>query len=82
MRRALTDLEKDERRTALLEAALEEFFASGFAAARLVLAPIAFSGLWQVLFSDAPEAHLDIEKLTALHSEILSCGLKAPPSSA
>lgn len=45
--------------------------------ARLVIAPIAFSGLWQVLFSEAPEAQVDLDKLLALHSEIITRGLRA-----
>lgn len=44
-------------------------------AARLVAAPIAFSGIWSVVFETDPKARVDVEALIALHVQHLKKAL-------
>ena len=44
--------------------------------ARLVVAPIAFSSLWNVLFSNENSPAPDVEKLIEIHIDFLRSGLK------
>jgi AcrR family transcriptional regulator len=39
--------------------------------ARLVVAPIAFSGIWQAVFAGDEEAEVDLEALFRMHAELL-----------
>ena len=43
--------------------------------ARLVVAPIAFSSMWQVVFGADPEAKVDLPGLFELHAELLGRAL-------
>ena len=43
--------------------------------ARLVAAPIAFSGIWHVVFEDDPKARVDLQALMALHGRNLKKAL-------
>lgn len=49
--------------------------------ARLVIAPVALSGLWQVMFGKDKAARVDLDALFSLHVEMLSRAL-APPKRA
>lgn len=82
------------RKTVLdrLLAALTALLARGHAAgeihapdpaliARLVIAPVALSGLWQVMFGKDKAARVDLDALFSLHVEMLSRAL-APPGRA
>ncbi|WP_084398652.1 TetR/AcrR family transcriptional regulator [Henriciella aquimarina] len=44
--------------------------------ARLVVAPIIMSGIWQALFSDEPDAAVDLDALFRLHTDLLLKALK------
>ncbi len=48
--------------------------------ARLVMAPIAFSGLWQVVFAVDQDASFDLDKYFALHRDYLERALLMEPS--
>jgi AcrR family transcriptional regulator len=39
--------------------------------ARLVVAPIALSGIWHALFADDPDAQVDLEMLFRMHADLL-----------
>jgi AcrR family transcriptional regulator len=43
--------------------------------ARLVVAPIALSGIWHVVFNNDPEAEVDLDALFALHVETMTRAL-------
>jgi AcrR family transcriptional regulator len=45
-------------------------------AARLVIAPVVFSGLWQAMFSADPEAEVDLEALFREHARLLRRGME------
>ncbi len=49
--------------------------------ARLVIAPVALSGLWQVMFGKDRTARVDLDALFSLHVDMLSRAL-APPEPA
>ena len=46
--------------------------------ARIVIAPIALSGMWHVLFGDDPDAQVDLESLFELHVDLLQRALAVP----
>ena len=75
-----------ERGLALLASILERGAATGeFRAtdsaltARLVIAPMILSAVWQILFGADPDAEVDLEKLFGLHVSMLLRAL-APPA--
>lgn len=45
--------------------------------ARLVIAPILFSGVWQAMFGRDPDAQVDLEHLFELHASMLLKGMAA-----
>lgn len=47
--------------------------------ARLVIAPIILSAIWQVVFASDPEAEVDVHELLALHAQLLLQAMKNPP---
>lgn len=47
--------------------------------ARLVIAPIAMSGMWHILFGDDPDAAVDLERLFQLHVDMLQRALAPGP---
>ena len=46
--------------------------------ARLIIAPVALSGLWHVMFGNDRKARVDLDALFSLHANMLALGL-APP---
>ena len=46
-------------------------------AARLVIAPVAMSGLWRTVFGHDPEAHVDVQALLRLHAQNMRRALAA-----
>lgn len=71
-----------DRVIAALTAAVERAVASGEIAtrdahltARLIVAPIAMSGLWQAVFAGSGGPPVDLERLFALHADTLTSAL-------
>lgn len=78
-----------ERLIAVLANALSRSHAAGelhvpdpALTARLVIAPIALSGIWHVLFGDDPDAAVDLELLFQLHVDMLERALAPEPDEA
>ncbi|MEM5518132.1 TetR/AcrR family transcriptional regulator [Henriciella sp. AS95] len=49
--------------------------------ARIVIAPIVLSALWQALFGRDPTAHVDLDKLFEIHTRLLLKALRPDPAS-
>lgn len=45
--------------------------------ARLVIAPVIFSGLWHAMFGADSEAEVDLEALFGEHARLLRCGMES-----
>ena len=73
---------------ALLAGVLESAEASGeirvsnpYLTARLIVAPIVLSAIWQALFGGRPEARVDLDELFRIHAEMILRALKTGTTS-